>query len=150
MKKITIYTDGAARGNPGESASGYIIYGKDGEILKKHEEYNGVKTNNYAEYNAILLALGWCTKNMGNPEKLGVVLYSDSQLVVNQLNGVYKVKSSDMLEFNERIRTIIGNFGSFKIINVPRENKSIILVDAALNLFLDKHQKARIYKPNNL
>ncbi len=141
MKKITIYTDGAARGNPGESASGYIIYGDGEEILKKHEEYNGIKTNNYAEYNAIMLALDWCLKNMGDPKELDITLYSDSQLVVKQLNGIYKVKSPDMVELNDRTKMMIKNLGSFKIINVPRENNGIATVDAALNHFLDRRKK---------
>lgn len=141
MRKITIYTDGAARGNPGESASGYIIYGNGKEIFKKHEEYNGMKTNNYAEYNAIILALDWCLKNMGDPEELDITLYSDSQLVVKQLNGVYKVKSLDLLELNDRAKMMIRNFGAFKVINVPRENPGIVIVDAALNHFLDMRKK---------
>ncbi|MCL5093276.1 MAG: ribonuclease HI family protein [Candidatus Marsarchaeota archaeon] len=141
MKKITIYTDGAARGNPGESASGYIVYGDGKEILKKHEEYNGIKTNNYAEYNAIMLALDWCLKNMGDPKELDITIYSDSQLVVKQLNGIYKVKSPDMIELNDRAKMLIRNFGAFKIINVPRETDGIVIVDAALNHFLDRHKK---------
>ena len=87
--EITIYTDGAARGNPGLSASGYMIM-KENKAEIKTVFSNGAKTNNYAEYAAVIAALKKVVSVYGN--EIEITLYSDSQLVVNQLNNKFKVK----------------------------------------------------------
>jgi ribonuclease HI len=135
-RKITIYTDGAARGNPGPSASGFMAYeGK--RMVKAHAEYNGNSTNNYSEYKAVSLALGWCASNMDAAE-CTVELYSDSELMIRQLNGAYKVKSQALKPLNEQINRIVGKFRLVKFGNVRRENIYIKAVDRSLNVLLDE------------
>lgn len=134
---ISICTDGASRGNPGDSASGFQIYDESGKVIAKKEIYNGIKTNNYAEYNAIINALQWCIDNK-KPNDTEITLYSDSKLVVSQINGIYKVKSPEMAELNLKAKDIIKKFKSVKLVNKPREFECIAKVDHAINLFLDK------------
>ncbi len=134
---ISICTDGASRGNPGDSASGFQIYDESGKVIAKKEIYNGIKTNNYAEYNAIINALLWCIDNtdFSNTE---ITLYSDSKLVVSQINGLYKIKSPEMMELNIKVKNLVKKLKSVKFINKPREFECIAKVDHAINLFLDK------------
>ena len=133
--RISIYTDGAARGNPGPSASGYAIY-KGRQALHGHSEYNGRATNNYAEYRAIILALEWCASNLQGQEP-EMELYSDSELVIRQINGSYKIKSTSLKPLNEKVRSLVKKLKGIKFYNVSREDRRISKVDKSLNLLLD-------------
>lgn len=137
---MTIYTDGASRGNPGESASGYQVFDETGKMLQKGEVYNGIKTNNYAEYNAIINALKWCIANL-DASTIEIELHSDSRLVISQINGLFKIKSEDMLKLNKEVKELIKKFKSTKFINERREVEGISNVDRAINLFLDKRER---------
>jgi ribonuclease HI len=135
-RKFRVYTDGAARGNPGPSASGFMVY--EGEkLLKGHSEYNGIATNNYAEYKAVLIALKWCIANINTNESL-IELYSDNELVVRQLNGHYKIKSESLKPLHEEIKELLGRFKKVELGNVKRENIYISAVDRSLNELLDQ------------
>jgi ribonuclease HI len=134
---IEIYTDGAARGNPGPSASGFIVL-EEGKLLNEQSVYNGQATNNYAEYNAVILALGWCIENFHEPGCIDIELYSDSELIIRQLAGRYKVKSEDLAPLNEKAVELIHKFKSVKLNNVPRGNLHITEVDRNLNILLDR------------
>ncbi len=136
MRRITIYTDGAARGNPGPSASGFMAYEND-RMIHSHSEYNGRATNNFAEYKGILLALKWC-ESMYELGQLSITFYSDNELVVRQLNGRYKVKSPSLSALNRDISKISGKLHDVEFLNVKRENPRIAAVDKSLNLLLDK------------
>ncbi len=133
---IVIYTDGAARGNPGESASGYAVYDSGGRLIHKEAVYNGINTNNYAEYNAIIGALVWCKRNMGGRD-VNIRLFSDSQLVVRQLNGEYRVRSERMRVMNTEVLELSKYFDSVSFGNLPRGDKMIASVDRDLNILLD-------------
>ncbi|MEM3178086.1 MAG: ribonuclease HI family protein [Candidatus Micrarchaeaceae archaeon] len=135
MASVYIYTDGASRGNPGPSASGYLILDKNSQKLSSMEIFNGVKTNNFAEYTAIIKALDWTAKNLG--VKNSVELYSDSELVIKQLNGQYKVKSQELRKLNNEAMKLAALFEECKFINVRRENRYISAVDKAINRLLD-------------
>lgn len=90
--QVVVYCDGGSRGNPGPSASGVVIKSTDGKILAEYCEFLGERTNNYAEYSAVILAFQ-------KLQEMGVKkadFYLDSQLVVRQLNGEYKIKHQDM------------------------------------------------------
>ncbi len=137
VETVRIYTDGAARGNPGHSASGFMVYGKDGKLLKKHAEYNGIKTNNFAEYRAVMLALEWCLKGLAFPPHATIALYSDSEVVVRQLNGTYKSKSKALQPLKSQVKELEKGFKSVTFNNVPREEEHIKLVDRSLNDLLD-------------
>ena len=134
MRKLEIFTDGAARGNPGKSASGYMVYER-GKLIGKDFFYNGIQTNNFAEYTAMIKALEWVLANLGS--ECEITITSDSELVVKQANGVYKVKSEKMRNLHERLSKLMESFVSVKLVNVPRENQGIVRVDAALNMLLD-------------
>ncbi|MDE1865193.1 MAG: ribonuclease HI family protein [Candidatus Micrarchaeota archaeon] len=135
--RVTVYTDGAARGNPGPSASGYMIM-QGSKTVRIEMQYNGVKTNNYAEYHAIEMALGWCLDNLQSPSSAKISVFSDSELVVRQLNGRYKTKVSKLRDLKRRVSEIASKFGSVAFENLPREDRHISRVDHGLNMLLDE------------
>lgn len=141
---ITIYTDGASRSNPGESASGYQMLGNDGKMLIEKSFYNGIRTNNEAEYLAIIAALEAAGNLYGFQNDIR--LFSDSELVVKQVNGTYKVKGDNLKALNLRARALAKRFPSCTLGNVPREDRHIKQVDKRLNLLLDERAK-KAYKP---
>lgn len=135
MNKIIIHTDGGSRGNPGHAGIGIVIEIKDegNKILKKiiHKEYIGIATNNIAEYTAILWALTYCKNNkLDNLE-----CYLDSELVVKQLNGEYKIKDQDLGKIFIKIYNLRTEFKSCSFFHVRREfNKE---ADSLVNSALD-------------
>lgn len=133
---VKIYTDGAARGNPGKSASGYSLSDAHGKLIYKNTEYNGIATNNVAEYNAVVNALRKVIDRLGSDND--VELFSDSKLIVNQINGNYRVKDSKLKELNSEVMVLLSKFRSYSVKDVPRENPGIAAVDRELNLFLDR------------
>lgn len=136
--RLTIYTDGAARGNPGPSASGFIAIDSNGKQIAKEWVYNGAGTNNNAEYGAVILALEWCAKSFHDAKELEIDLFSDSELIVRQLNSEYKTKSKAMVEKKAAALLLAKKFKSVRFCNVPRENAGIAAVDRHLNMMLDK------------
>ncbi len=131
--KVKIFGDGGSRGNPGPSASGFVVLDMEDNVLVDKGVYLGVTTNNQAEYTALKLALEECQK-MGVKE---VQVYMDSLLVVNQMKGIFKVKNRDLFPIHENIKEIAKNFQHISYSHVPREfNK---LADAAVNRALDDH-----------
>lgn len=134
--QLLIYTDGASRKNPGESASGYEIFDNSHRLLAKHSFYNGIKTNNEAEYLALIAALERAGKDYGYDSAID--LYSDSELMIKQLKGEYKVKDAGLKGLNAQAKEQIGKFKSVRLSNVPRENEHISSVDASLNELLDE------------
>lgn len=135
MNKVIIHTDGGSRGNPGKAGIGVVIeIESQGGSIKKvvHKEYIGIATNNIAEYTAILWALMYCkSNNLDNLE-----CYLDSELVVKQLNGEYKVKDKDLGGFFIKIYNLRTGFKSCKFFHVRREfNKE---ADSLVNKALDE------------
>jgi ribonuclease HI/pterin-4a-carbinolamine dehydratase len=131
--KVKVFTDGGSRGNPGPSASGFVILNMEDTILVDKGVYLGITTNNQAEYTALKLALEECYK-MGIKD---VEVYMDSLLVVNQLKGIFKVKNRDLWPIHDAIQKMSKNFEHISFSHVPREfNK---LADAAVNRALDDH-----------
>ena len=128
---IEVYCDGGARGNPGPAAFGYVVK-KDGQIVKSGNGYIGIATNNVAEYTAVIEALTWL--ELSYP-KVNLTFYLDSELVVSQLSGIYKVKNSNIRDLVFKIRTLESNFGQVNYKHIPREkNKQ---ADRLVNLALD-------------
>lgn len=131
--KVKVFTDGGSRGNPGPSASGFVVLDMEDNVLVDKGIYLGVTTNNQAEYTALKLALEECRK-MGVKE---VQVYMDSLLVVNQMKGVFKVKNRDLWPIHDAIKQLAKGFKKITYNHVPREfNK---LADAAVNRALDDH-----------
>ena len=135
--KIYVYTDGASRGNPGVSASGYCILDESHKQICLNAFSNGVCTNNAAEYSAVIAALKKVLDLFG--EEVEVVLASDSSVVINQLAGSYKTKSPNLKKFNDEASKLVRRFRGHRLLNVRRENKYVSLVDRELNLFLDRN-----------
>ncbi|MEK7059869.1 MAG: reverse transcriptase-like protein [Patescibacteria group bacterium] len=134
--KVKIFGDGGSRGNPGPSASGFVVLDMEDNVLVDKGVYLGVTTNNQAEYTALRLALEECLK-MGVRE---VEAYMDSLLVVNQMKGIFKVKNRDLWPIHDAIKQLVTKFDHVSFAHVPREfNK---LADAAVNRALDEHLAA--------
>lgn len=135
---LVIHTDGGSRGNPGPAACAFVAQLNE-EVVGSGSEFLGTKTNNYAEYRGVILALNWLIKNKNNYGIKEILFLLDSELVVKQLNGIYKIKKQDLLTLSLSVRKLVSEF-SGKVIfkNVPREqNKK---ADLLLNQELDKHQ----------
>lgn len=131
VKKVKLFADGGSRGNPGPSASGYVLMDMDNNILFKSGVYLGITTNNQAEYQALKFGLEAAQK-AGARE---VAVHMDSMLVVNQMKGVFKVKNRDLWPIHESIKELAIQFKKVTYTHVPRElNK---LADAEVNTTLD-------------
>lgn len=132
IEKITIYTDGGSRGNPGPAAAGYVITGGDGRQLAAKGLYLGEATNNAAEYTAVIKAL----EHAKQLQVKSVELYSDSELLVNQLTGSYKVKSEQLRPLFQRASELLAGFEHSLLEHIKRDKnaKADELVNKALNL----------------
>lgn len=131
-KKLILYTDGCCRGNPGPAGIGVVIRGPAKNIVKEVSEYIGEATNNIAEYNALIRGLEEAAL-LGAEE---VAVFMDSELVVKQLSGEYRVKDNDMKELFSKAAAELKNFKSFEIKHIDRsKNKEADkLANRAINL----------------
>lgn len=133
-RKIIIYTDGGARGNPGPAACGYVIDGHP------YGEYLGRATNNEAEYRGVIEALKKVRSLFGknNVKNLELVIHMDSELVVKQLEGEYRVKMPHLKPLYTEVHNLIIDFKKVTFTHIPREkNKE---ADAMVNKILDSQQ----------
>lgn len=117
--KLTIYTDGASRGNPGKASFGYLIRDNEGEILMKKGEYIGIATNNVAEYTGVLESLKTAVVLKGK-DSATIDFYMDSKLVVEQLSGRYKIKNPNLLKIIIQIRELLNRFDKVEFTHIPR------------------------------
>lgn len=133
-----IYTnsDGGARGNPGPGAIGVIIR-KDGKILTKYVAKIGRVTNNVAEYTALIKALELASKFTDKE----ITCCLDSELIVKQLLGKYRVKNPNLLNLFLKVQKLQENFTKIKYVHVSRWNKFQRIVDWLLNKELDRFYK---------
>jgi ribonuclease HI len=134
---LIVHTDGGARGNPGQAACAFVVEA-DGKVLFKASRFLGKTTNNLAEYQGVLAAIKYLSANRNLLSGRRVVFYLDSELVVRQLAGLYKIKNENLKELNEEIKKIISKELmdiSFK--NIPRSQNKI--ADYLVNKELDKN-----------
>ncbi|PIY59640.1 hypothetical protein COY96_00670 [Candidatus Wolfebacteria bacterium CG_4_10_14_0_8_um_filter_37_11] len=119
MNKITAYCDGGSRGNPGPSAIGVYIP----QLKKEYSKFLGKATNNEVEYQAAIFALKKIKHLIGGEkaDKSEVELRMDSELIVNQLSGKYKIKEKDLIPFFIEIWNLKQDFGKVNFIHIPRE-----------------------------
>jgi ribonuclease HI len=129
--KARLFTDGGARGNPGPAAAAYVIETEDGTLLAAHGEAIGVQTNNVAEYRALVAGLEKA-RELGLTE-LEVV--SDSELLVKQMRGEYKVKNEALRELSVQAARIAREVGDVRYTAVRREHNE--LADRLVNEALD-------------
>jgi len=139
MADLKIYTDGGARGNPGPAAIAILIFDGKDKLLFRHSEFIGTATNNVAEYRAVLKALT-LAKRYG---KKSVLCTMDSELVVSQLKGDYKVKKEHLLELFRQVRDLEKDFERVEYTHVKRSNEKISMADSMLNGMLDKVEGQR-------
>ncbi|MEK7065000.1 MAG: ribonuclease HI family protein [Patescibacteria group bacterium] len=131
--KLTIFTDGGARGNPGPAAAGIVIKDDRGKTIESYGEYLGKQTNNYAEYSALISGLKKA-KALGADE---VDCMLDSELVVKQLQRKYKVKEPTLQKLFVLAYNASAQFKKVTYKHIPRErNKE---ADAEVNEVLDRH-----------
>lgn len=133
--KLIVYCDGGSRGNPGESAYGFVIYSSSGDSLFKEGKKLGVQTNNYAEYSAVIAALSWILKNT-EMKAQSVHFYLDSKLAVEQLSGRWRIKSENVRPLFLSVKNLEQKLAiPIFYTHVPREkNKEAdLLVNNALD-----------------
>jgi ribonuclease HI len=137
MYDLTIYTDGGARGNPGPAAIGVVILDTEGRTLKEFGEYTGETTNNVAEYEAVVRALLACKKMFGESlREKTIEVRLDSELVVRQLQGLYRVKEPGLKEQFAKVATLrLEVAPNITFIHVPREKN--MRADKLVNQALD-------------
>jgi ribonuclease HI len=115
--RLIIYTDGASSGNPGPAAIGAVIQDGQGRVISRISRRIGRATNNQAEYRAIITALGEAVR-LGAGE---VDIKSDSELVVKQLKGRYRVKKAILRPLYQEVVKLVGSLEAFSITHIPRE-----------------------------
>lgn len=131
---LAVYIDGGARGNPGPAGGGFAVY-VNGKVVMKGSEFFGEKTNNQAEYLALRLALREVYAKFGDGN-LELDCFMDSQLVVQQMNGNYKVKNANIKPLFQEVRRIADQFKHFSISHIPREENA--LADSLANQAMDR------------
>ena len=129
--KAKLSTDGGARGNPGPAAYGYVLEAEDGTVLAAHGETIGVATNNVAEYRGLIAGLESAVQR--GVDELEVV--SDSELLVKQMQGEYKVKNETLRDLNDEANHLERKLGRVRYTAVRREHNE--LADRLVNDALD-------------
>lgn len=143
MKKIIIYTDGASRGNPGPSSVGIVFYNEKGQEIKKYGEFLGEKTNNEAEYQAVIFALKKFKALFGKKlaQNTEVEVRSDSELLIKQLNGEYKILEPKIQLLFVAVWNLKLDFKKIKFKLIPREKNKT--ADKLANQTLDSQNRAQ-------
>ena len=138
MKHCIVYTDGGSRGNPGPSAIGVVIADGEGKVMHTYGERVENGTNNEAEYKAVIFALRKIKALFGKErvKAMTVEVRADSELLVRQLNGIYKLSTEHIQKLFIEIWNLKTDFGTVTFTHVPREQNA--LADAALNEALDR------------
>ncbi len=131
---LTVYSDGGSRGNPGKSAFAVVVT-RDGQIIDEYTEFLGFHTNNYAEYRGLICAI---TKALRLKEDT-VEFVMDSELVIKQMNGEYKVKSPDMKELHDDAKALSSMIPNVKFTHVRRNNPMVSRADFLLNQTMDRN-----------
>jgi len=127
--KLKAYTDGGSRGNPGPAAFALVITDESGRIIKEYGRYLGRMTNNEAEYNGAIAALKEALA-LGADE---IDEFSDSEVMVRQVNGVYRCKAANLQPFLDQVRELRSKFKRSSFFNVPRDHPMVFRADRLLN-----------------
>ena len=130
---LTIYSDGGARGNPGISAYAIVVCeGKD--VIFEYAEFIGLRTNNYAEYRGLIAGIGKALEMKAKE----VEFVMDSELVIKQMRGEFKVRSPHLIDLYHDAKTLSSMIPKVKFTHVKRANKMISRADALLNQKMDE------------
>jgi ribonuclease HI len=133
-QRLLIFSDGGARGNPGPAAIAFLALNDKGESVKADSRFIGIRTNNQAEYEALILALQFASSVKAEE----VVCHLDSELVAKQLNKEYTVKNFELHKLWRKVQELRGCFKKIRFVNVPRSNPQIQRADALVNKTLDE------------
>lgn len=134
FKKLIVNTDGGARGNPGIAACAFVV-SKDGEVIYKKGVFLGETTNNVAEYKGVLEAYKWILENTRGLEEL--VFKIDSELVVKQLNGLYKVRDKELFLLWKKVKEMEESIkATVSYVHIPRVENNY--ADSILNSVLNR------------
>ena len=135
-----LYSDGGARGNPGPSAIAYLAVTESGQVIKADSRFLGERTNNQAEYEALIAAL-----EFAQAIKIqDVICHLDSELVGKQLKGEYSVKNPDLRKLWRRAIELKDSFKKISFVNVRRTNPFIEMADALVNKTLDEQFRKQL------
>jgi len=136
--KFFIHADGGSRGNPGPAGAGAMLRDELGNSVASVSQFLGTRTNNFAEYEAVILGFGALAKIVPatKQKNTDVVVKMDSELVVRQMRGEYKIKNPTMKEQSIRLKKIMATFGTVSFTHVPREENSD--ADALANEAMDR------------
>ncbi len=140
-KKLIVYTDGGSRGNPGPAAAGVVVQNEKEETLKTYGQYLGVRTNNEAEYDAVIIALKKIKALYGGKVSSGLAidLRADSQLLVEQLSDRYKISEERIGKLYLLVRNLKIGFDKVSFTHIPREQN--VEADHLVNEALDAEQR---------
>lgn len=147
---LKIYTDGGARGNPGFAACAFVVV-RDGRVIYKDSLFLNTTTNNVAEYTGVIYALEWLTKNWKNFPEEKIFFFLDSELVVKQLTGKYKIKSKHLKILATRVKKIESQIGKKIVYKLVGREKNT-LADSLVNKKIDEnilqfHVEVKATKP---
>jgi ribonuclease HI len=120
LQRVKIYSDGAARGNPGPAGAGAVILASDGTTVARLGRFLGEATNNYAEYHGLLLGLQRAVE-LGASE---VQVYADSQLMIRQLGGQYRVRNAGLRPLFDEALRLLRTFRKYDLHHIPREQNT--------------------------
>lgn len=136
-ERLLVFTDGGARGNPGPAAAAFLILTEKNLVLTKDSRYIGERTNNQAEYCALILALEAAA--MYKPEV--IICHTDSELMAKQLKGEFAVKNPTLKQLWQKVKRLEKNFNQVIFINLPRSDKQIQEVDNLVNFTLNSRSR---------
>jgi ribonuclease HI len=142
-ERVTLFADGGSRGNPGPAAGGAVLVAEDGTVLEEVAVFLGRATNNVAEWHGLLRGLEVALAR--GVRRLAIRL--DSELVVRQLTGVYRVKHPDLIPLHAKARRLLVQFAEVHIGHVPRARNK--LADAAVNRCLDEAAAGERGRPSD-
>ncbi|MBI5546965.1 MAG: ribonuclease HI family protein [Deltaproteobacteria bacterium] len=131
-KRLLLFSDGAARGNPGPAGAGAVLTREDGTVVAKCGKYLGVQTNNVAEYTAVIIGLETALRLGANE----VEVVADSELMVRQLTGAYRVKNAGLKPLYAKAKELLGRFLAAQVRHIPREQNK--LADEMSNRAIDE------------
>jgi len=143
---IVAHCDGGSRGNPGPAGYGAVVEADDGQILARLSEFLGIKTNNFAEYSGMLAVLNWAVSN--GHRRLRVI--SDSELMVKQMKGLYKVKNPDLRLLWDQARVLVRKLDQFAIEHTLRggNKEADRLANEAMDRGMGRMPKATVLPRN--
>ncbi|MEA3304206.1 MAG: ribonuclease HI family protein [Patescibacteria group bacterium] len=127
-----LFTDGGSRGNPGPAGAGFVICTREGQVVEKGNQFLWNMTNNEAEYQGLIIGLSKAV-NMGITE---LNVYMDSQLIVKQIKGEYKIKKPELQTLASQVFALLGNIETYQFFDIRREKNT--LADEQANIAMDR------------